>query len=85
MNLWPYPFLLGLLTAVAVTMGLRRTGFRSQRRAVIVFSTIVGVIVTYVVAGNPALMDEFVSQIALLGLGIVIAILALVKRKIEKD
>lgn len=27
MNLWPYPFLLGLLTAVAVTMGLRRTCF----------------------------------------------------------
>ena len=85
MKYWPYPFLIGLLTAMAVAMGLRRSGLGSQRRAVVVFSTVVGVIVVLALSENPALMDEYVSRIALAGLGIVIAVLALAKRSIERD
>ena len=77
------PLIIGILVMTAIYIVLSRifgTEDLSTRRALAIFGAGAGIVVTFWLRGNPAALREYTAQIAIAGIGVVLALLALAKR-----
>jgi len=74
-----FPLLIGLLVMVAIYISLWNF-FRSMKRAIGVFAAICGIVTMLWLQDNPYAIEKYSAQIAVGGLTVVLALLALAKR-----
>lgn len=74
---------IGLLVMLAIYIGLRRALGQNDltiRRAMAVFSTVAGVMVTLYLFDRPAALEEQAGKIVLALVGVVLALIAVARR-----
>lgn len=77
------PLILGILVMTAVLIGLRQilaSAAPQIKRSVVVFAAACGLLTTFRLRDNPAVLAEYSAQIVIAGLAVVLGLLALARR-----